>query len=136
MTAQTFRLPLPRSRSDQGLLLLLLIACVFPACDRQSKAEWQSSYKSAVAGDWEEARGTRETLHFHPDGRLIMDSPSEHHSCTYDFPDQKHIRLDCVAPEVPHKPETYGFALADGKLMISDSQSTGTYQRPPESPQL
>ena len=114
---------------DQRLLLLLLIASLFPACNRQSNSDWERSYKAGVVGDWEEARGTRETLHFNADGTLIMDSPSEHHTCTYEFPDAKHIRLDCVAPQIPHKPETYGFALTPDKLIISDSRETGTYSR-------
>lgn len=109
------------------LLILLLIMCLLSAC--KSNSELQGTYGAKVAGDWEEIRGTGETLHFEADGHLIMNSRSEHHSCTYDFPNAKQIRLDCVAPDVPHKPNTYGFALADDKLMISDSQSTGTYKR-------
>lgn len=113
-----------RARSSRGLLLLLLIVCTFCAC--KSTAE----YKAAVVGDWEDVHDAHSTLHFKADGSLVMDSPSEHHSCTYDFPDKKHIRLDCAsAPQVPHVPTTYGFALDNDKLMISDSLSTGTYAR-------
>jgi len=117
-----------KSVRGQQFLLLLLIACIFPACNR-SNAEWRNTYKTAVVGDWEEARGTREVMHFTADGKLVMDSPSEHHSCSYEFPDRKHILLDCLPPETPHKPNTYGFALVDDKMMISDSGETGTYKR-------
>ena len=133
MTTLALDILLTRARFNLLLLLLLLLACIFPAC--KSNTEWLRTYKTAVIGDWEEVRGTRETMHFSADGSLIMNSPSEHHSCTYEFPDPKHIRLDCVAAQIPHKPETYGFALADDKLMISDSQSTGTYKRTPQDPQ-
>ena len=118
------------TRPNQPLLLLLWLA-IFSGCNH----EWQNQYKTAVVGDWEEARGTRETLHFQPDGTLKMISPSEHHSCKYDFPDRKHIRPDCLPPETPHKPNTYGFALTDDKLMISDSMETGTYKRALQDPQ-
>ena len=74
------------------------IACVFSGCNR----EWRQTYKAGVIGDRGEVHGTRETLHFNADGSLNMDNPSEHHTCTYEFPDSKHIRLDCVAPQTPH----------------------------------
>ncbi|HXY13853.1 MAG TPA: hypothetical protein VEI26_05070 [Terriglobales bacterium] len=126
MRNSTLAFPSIRARSHRRVLLLLIV-CTFCGCNRQSTAE----YKATVVGDWEEAHGTHETLHFKADGSLAMDSPSEHRSCTYDFPDTKHIRLDCAsfAPQVPHVPTTYGFALDNDKLMISDSFSTGTYTR-------
>jgi len=120
--------------SGQRLLLLLLLACVSSACNRRPDSEWQSSYKTAVVGDWEEVAGTRETLHFNSDGTLIMVSPSEQHSCTYEFPDPKHILLNCAAAQAPHQGQTYGFALANDKLMITDALSTGTYKRTSQGP--
>jgi hypothetical protein len=119
------------------IIAVFLLAMLFsPACTQKSgaassndDANWRQSFKTGVIGDWEEVRVTQETLHFNEDGTLIMDSPSEHHSCTYDFPDARHIRLDCVAPQIPHKPNTYGFALADAQLKISDDHETGTYRR-------
>jgi hypothetical protein len=121
------RLPIKYS-ADQRLLLMAMIMYLLAGCNR-GPADWQNTYKATVVGDWEEARGTRERLHFEADGHLQMDSPSEHHSCTYDFPDSKHIRLDCLPAEIRHTPTTYGFALGDGTIMISDSLSTGTYKR-------
>lgn len=110
--------------------LLVATAVSFTACNRQSAdANFQETMKTAIAGDWEEAHGSQEKMHFGSDGSLTMNSRAEHHSCTYDFPDAKHIRLDCVPGEVPQKGKTYGFALEGDKLMISEDDSTGTYVR-------
>ena len=113
------------SHLDRRLLLLLVIVCILSGCDRQ----WQQQYKAGVLGDWEEVRGTQEFLHFNADGILIMNGPAEHHTCRYEFPDRKHIRLECVVPNSTDTAQTYGFAFADGKLLITDSDSTGTYRR-------
>lgn len=121
-------------RQFAAIIIVAMLFC--SACTRKSgtpssngDANWQQSFKTGVLGDWEEVRGTGETLHFNEDGTLIMDSPSEHHSCAYDFPDSTHIRLDCVAPQIPHKPDSYGFTLADAQLTISTDRETGTYRR-------
>lgn len=112
------------------ILFGLLAALSMQSCTRSTAdAAWQATMRSAVVGDWDEIRGTQEKLHFSSDGRLIMNSRSEHHSCTYDFPDAKHIRLDCLPAQVPHKPDVYGFSLANGRLMISDDLETGTYEK-------
>ena len=86
--------------------------------------------KGRIAGDWEEVHGTREVLHFSEDGSLVMESPSEHHQCTYDFPDAKHISLNCAPPGTPARPEVWRMSFTDDdKLLIGNAMETGTYKR-------
>ncbi len=128
---------MPKMETFRVCLFCSLLAVLsFSACERKSgtaarndESDWRQSFKTGVVGDWEEIHGSQETMHFNEDGTLIMNAPLEHHSCTYDFPDSTHIRLDCAVPQLPHAPKTYGFALADDKLMISDARETGTYRK-------
>jgi hypothetical protein len=86
--------------------------------------------KGRIAGDWEEVHGTREVLHFSQDGSLIMESPREHHQCAYDFPDAKHIRLNCAPAGSPASPEVWRMSFTDDdKLLIGNATETGTYKR-------
>jgi|ERR1700722_4358850 len=86
--------------------------------------------KGRIAGDWEEVHGTKEVLHFSEDGSLVMESPREHHQCTYDFPDAKHISLNCAPPGTPARPEVWRMSFTDDdKLLIGNAMETGTYKR-------
>jgi hypothetical protein len=86
--------------------------------------------KGRIAGDWEEVHGTKEVLHFSENGSLVMESPREHHQCTYDFPDTKHISLNCAPPGTPASPEVWRMSFTDDdKLLIGNATETGTYKR-------
>ena len=61
----------------------------------------QQEMRSHVVGAWAESHGTNENLQFNDDGTLQMDSPREHHTCAYDFPDAAHIRLNCSPAGAP-----------------------------------
>lgn len=86
--------------------------------------------KGRIAGDWEEVHGTKETLHFKADGTLVMKSPSEFHQCVYDFPDEKHIRMNCAPAGSPAYFQVWNLAFTDDdKLKIGTVRETGTYRR-------
>jgi len=70
--------------------------------------------------------GTKEVLHFSEDGNLVMESPREHHQCTYDFPDAKHISLDCAPAGTPARPAVWRMSFTDDdKLLIGNATETG-----------
>ena len=126
-----------------GLVLsvsLLLLACHSGAHSAQPPSEQHSEQQSSqwsdqqlkqdVVGIWEEVDGTQETLQFNADGTLIMNSPSEHRSCDFSFPDSGHIRLDCTRYKGgPRASQTWKFAMTSDKVMIGDELVTGTYKR-------
>jgi len=86
--------------------------------------------RGRLAGDWEEVHGTHEVLHFSEDGSLVMESPREHHQCTYDFPDAKHISMNCAPPGTPARPAVWRMSFTDDdKLLIGNALETGTYKR-------
>jgi hypothetical protein len=92
--------------------------------------EAEQKLKEGVVGSWAEVGGTNATLQFNADGTLIMKSPRENQVCRYDFPDAKHVRLDCAPAGMPPRPYTWNISVtADDKLLIGDAQQVGTYQR-------
>jgi hypothetical protein len=89
----------------------------------------QQEMRSHVVGAWAESHGTNENLQFNDDGTLQMDSPREHHTCAYDFPDAAHIRLNCSPAGAPPSFVTWNFSVHDDTLAIGDTHETGTYKR-------
>lgn len=127
--------------TTSGSQRIIILACVavlmvVAGCNRNGgDPNWQQKLKDGIVGEWEDA--DHENMTFAADGTLIMSSAREHHNCTYDFPDSKHIRLDCAYPGTPHRPDTWGVSLTSDQLQISDEHETGTYRRKPaktESP--
>jgi len=109
-----------------GVLLLICAASCLPGCRQEATPE----LKSQIVGDWEEVHGTKETLHFKADGTLVMKSPSEFHQCVYDFPDEKHIRMNCAPAGSPAYFQVWNLAFTDDdKLQIGTVRETGTYRR-------
>lgn len=84
-----------------------------------------------MQGYWENALGNHETLQFNSDGTLIMKSPRESELCVYDFPDAKHLRLDCAPAGAPARPQVWGFSISETELKISDALEVGVYRRKP-----
>ena len=114
------------SRCWPELLLLLCATCSLLSCYPDPRP----ALKGRIAGDWEEVHGTKEVLHFSEDGSLIMESPREHHQCAYDFPDAKHIRLNCAPAGSPASAEVWRMSFTDDdKLLIGNAMETGTYKR-------
>jgi hypothetical protein len=126
------------SGASRHLLSFVLLTTVFlQSCAQKSSAQpeagnagsWKQALKDSTVGDWQEIHTLNEMLHFDADGSLIMSSPAEHRSCTYDFPDSNHIRLDCMYPQGTRYAQTWGFSVTDDKLTIRDEHSVGTYRR-------
>ena len=110
---------------------LALAIFLFAGCHHSPSPlspEDQQDLRSQVVGAWTESHGTNENLQFHDDGTLQMDSPREHHTCAYDFPDAAHIRLNCSAGAPPSF-VTWNFSVTDDTLSIADAHETGTYKR-------
>lgn len=103
-----------------GLLLL-------PACRSEQRSLQQ--LREGIVGSWEEVHGTRETLQFNADGTLIKKAPMEYHSCVYDFPDSKHIHLDCSSGAGPRIIQLLKCSISSDRLMIGNDIETGVYQR-------
>ena len=116
-----------RPASFKRSLLIVAGVCAFlQGCRHDGDAY----LKGEIVGDWEEVHGTNETLQFNPDGTLTMISPREHRECRYDFPDSRHIRLDCASPGSTPSPQVWKVAItSDHKLLISDAIEVGTYRR-------
>jgi hypothetical protein len=89
----------------------------------------QQELQDRVLGGWEEVHGTKETLFFNVDGTVYMNSPVEHHLCTYDLPDPQHIRLDCAPVGTPPRPMVWKVELTSDRLIISGNREVGTYKR-------
>ncbi len=126
------------SETSRHLLFFVLLATLLlQSCTQKSNAQpeggnagsWKQALKDSTVGDWQEIDTLNEMLHFDADGSLIMSNPAEHRSCTYDFPDSNHIRLDCMYPQGTRYVQTWGFSVTDDKLMIRDEHSVGTCQR-------
>ncbi len=115
-----------RASSWLGLVLVLSSAWWLQGCHQEATP----ALKDRILGDWEEVRGTKETLTFNPDRTLIMKSPSEFHQCVYDFPDERHIRMNCALAGAPAYFQVWKMSFtADDKLQIGNEQETGTYRR-------
>jgi hypothetical protein len=110
-----------------ALAFFLFAGCHHPA--EQPPLVDQQEMRSHVVGTWAESRGTNENLQFNDDGTLQMDSPREHHTCAYDFPDAAHIRLNCSPAGAPSSFVTWNFSVTDDTLSIGDAHETGTYKR-------
>ena len=108
----------------RGLLLLAATFISLTGCSGSTR-----QLKIDIVGNWDEVHGTKETLQFNNDGTLIMNSPREHHDCTYEFPDTDHIRLNCASPGTSPFPTVYKMTLKGDDLTISDNSDTGKYQR-------
>jgi hypothetical protein len=109
-----------------GVFLLICAASWLSGCRQEATPE----LKSQIVGDWEEVHGTKETLHFKADGTLVMKSPSEFHQCVYDFPDEKHIRMNCARAGSPAYFQVWTLAFTDDdKLRIGTVRESGTYRR-------
>lgn len=107
-------------------VLLLNSALWLQGCHQAATPE----LKEQILGHWEEVRGTKETLRFNPDGTLIMKSPSEFHQCVYDFPDEKHLRMNCAPAGSPAYFQVWNLSFTDDDgLQIGTAHETGTYQR-------
>jgi len=108
----------------------LILVIVAPLFLQGCKHEASNYLKGEIIGTWEEVHGTHEVLQFNSDGSLIMNSPSEHHNCKYDFPDATHIQLDCSLAGSPPSPRLWEVSLStDGKLSIGIGRDVGTYKR-------
>jgi hypothetical protein len=113
--------------------LPLSIALLLLACHSDQHVADQH-LKEAVVGSWEEVHGTQETLQFNADNTLTMKSPSENHSCVYDFPDSQHIRIDCAALGGPRVPQLWKITVTSDRLMIGGGgREVGTYKRRQDS---
>jgi hypothetical protein len=109
-----------------GVFLFLNTVLLLQGCSHEA----EKKLKEGVVGSWEEVHGTIETLQFNADGTLIMKSPRENQACRYDFPDAKHVRLDCALAGMPPRPYVWNISVtADDKLLIGNAQEVGTYQR-------
>ncbi len=109
-----------------GAALLICAASCLQGCRQEATPE----LKSQIVGDWEEVHGTKETLHFKADGTLTMKSLSEFHQCVYDFPDEKHIRMNCSPAGSPAYFQVWNLAFTDDdKLQIGTARETGKYRR-------
>jgi hypothetical protein len=114
------------ARYSSGAILLIAVTFSMQGCRQGATPE----LKSQIVGDWEEVHGTKETLHFKADGTLVMKSPSEFHQCVYDFPDEKHIRMNCAPAGSPAYFQVWNVAFTDDdKLQIGTPHETGTYRR-------
>jgi hypothetical protein len=111
-----------------AVLVLLSATLLLHGCH-----DSEQHLKSSVLGRWEEVHSTKETLQFDNDGTLIMKSPREYHLCVYDFPDSRHIRLNCAPVGALPFPQVWKISVTSDQLMISDDQETGTYQRRQDS---
>ncbi len=110
-----------------GAFLFLSAALLLQRCGH--KADERQHLKDAVVGSWKNVDGSNENLEFSADGTLIMKSPRQNEVCRYDFPDAKHIRLDCAPAGMPPRPYAWNFSItADDKLLIG-LHDVGTYQR-------
>jgi hypothetical protein len=111
-----------------GSVLCLNAFLLLQGCSH--KAEEQLQLKEAVVGSWANVDGSNENLEFGADGTLLMKSPRRNEVCRYDFPDAKHIRLDCAPAGMPPRPYAWNFSLtADDNILIGDGHETGTYQK-------
>ncbi|MGD0404605.1 MAG: hypothetical protein ABSB66_15580 [Candidatus Acidiferrales bacterium] len=109
-----------------GVFVFLSAVLLLQGCSHEA----EKKLKEGVVGSWEEVHGTRETLQFNADGTLIMKSPRENEVCRYDFPDAKHVRLDCAPAGTPPRPYAWSISVtADDQLLIGNAQEVGTYQR-------
>jgi hypothetical protein len=109
-----------------GAVLLICAASWLQGCRQAATPE----LKSQIVGDWEEVHGTKETLHFKADGTLVMKSPHEFHECVFDFPDEKHIRMNCAPAGSPAYFQVWNLGFTeDDKLQIGTVHETGTYRR-------
>ena len=120
------------SLAPPAFVALTLAIFFFAGCHHSPSPlspEDQQDLRSQVVGSWTESHGTNENLQFHDDGTLQMDSPREHHTCAYDFPDAKHIRLNCSPAGAPPSFVTWNFSVTDDTLSIGDAHETGTYKR-------
>jgi len=120
--------------NSRYLLFSVLLTSVFlQSCTQKSNAQpdlsWKQALKDSTVGDWQEIHTLNEMLHFDADGSLLMSSPAEHRTCTYDFPDSNHIVLDCKYPQGTRYAQTWGFSVTDDTLMIRDEHAVGTYRR-------
>lgn len=114
------------SRCWADILLVLCATLSLLSCYPDPRP----ALRGRIAGDWEEVHGTKEVLHFSEDGNLVMESPREHHQCTYDFPDAKHISMNCAPPGTPERPVVWRMSFTDDdKLLIGNAAETGTYKR-------
>jgi hypothetical protein len=117
-----------KSRSGSSLLglpILLTAILYLSACGNNSLKTLQQN----VVGNWEQIHGTGEALQFNADGTMSMDSRSEHRDCLYDFPDPRHIRLNCASEGSPPAYQTWSISVNSDRLVISDSLEVGTYKR-------
>ena len=111
--------------------VVLLAALGLQSCARKSdlSAQDREALIARTVGDWQDIYDARTIMHFKADGSLMMNSVAENRSCTYNFPDSKHIRLDCMYSQGTRYAQDWGFALVDDKMMISDGHETGAYRR-------
>ena len=111
--------------------VVLLAALCLQSCTKKSdlSAQEREALIARTVGDWQDIYNARAIMHFKADGSLMMNSVAENRSCTYTFPDSKHIRLDCMYSQGTRYAQDWGFALEDDKMKISDGHETGTYQR-------
>jgi hypothetical protein len=103
-----------------GVVAMLIVSCSHPEIDR---------LKTGVVGTWVDVTDANATLQFNPDGVLVMTSTREKHFCNYDFPDAKHVRLDCAPAGTPRQPRLWTFDLSDDEISIGDGHETGRYHR-------
>jgi hypothetical protein len=89
----------------------------------------QKDLKEKIVGTWDEARGTNEILEFHDDGTVLMQTGNTDQTCSYDFADAHHLRLNCAPPGSPPMPQIWKVEYKDDLLHIRDNAETGTYKR-------
>jgi len=116
----------PRSTARSIAAILFLFPILILGCQHKP----DPYLKDNVVGNWEEVHGTKETLQFSADGTLIMNSPTEHHQCHYDFPEAGKIRIDCSPAGSPPSPQLWKISITpEDKLLIGDAPDVGTYER-------
>jgi hypothetical protein len=97
------------------LCLCASLVLLLPSCHKATENE----LKEKIVGRWREVRTKNEFIDFNAEGAVLMQSPGTSETCEYDFPDPRHLRLNCAPQGAPQNTLAINFCRFRGSLGIT-----------------